>query len=251
MPAPKPLPFDRVRVILDAEAGACAAAVRRRPALASLHTLERSRFEARAERRASPSAAAAAGRAAAALGVPAEAAREPPTENAGEPAPDTEPGTAASLPWSGGGEQERDESGEPAAEPLPAAAQAEPEDRAVSEAPAQAGSRLGALSPVAAVARVVEETSFIHALAELLSDTCGDEALLETGPWEFSLQLKSVGLGASSVDLVLSRELLQLRFHCRGAGVAGLLLRHQETLVAMLQRELPGPPDIDIAWVND
>ena len=105
--------------------------------------------------------------------------------------------------------------------------------------------RIAAL--LVAVARAVEETAVVRALAALLGQACSDEAMQDSGPWEFTLPLESVGFGASSVHLRLSFPSLQVRFDCRMPGVAALLLRHQDSLRASLQRDVPGLTDVDIA----
>lgn len=112
------------------------------------------------------------------------------------------------------------------------------------------GTRVGTAAPLAAVARAVEEAAVVKALVAMLVDTCGDESTRETGPWDISLSLQSFGLGESHLDLHLSRELLSLRFHCLGPGVASLLSRHRNTLLGLLQQQLHPQLVIEIAIVD-
>ena len=249
MAGPKSLPFDRVRVIVNAEAGPCRLADRVRPLAPPRWALERPWRDAKLEKAAS--VPASAHKAGAQSAGPATLSGEPAT-GGGD---DIAAGDDRQAPVLGepafAGQQEQAEPAnntEPEPEPEPAPAPSQPA-RAAGDW--QQGRRpVGAVGPVAAVARAVEESALVHALADLLRDTCGDEAWRETGPWEFSLQLHSVGLGDSSVDLRLSRELLSLRFCCRGLGTARLLLRHKDRLLDMLQHELPGPLEIEISVVE-
>ena len=245
MAGPKSLPFDRVRVIVNAEAGPCCVADRVRSLTPPRWALERPWRDAKLEKAAS--APASARRAGAQSAGPAPPAGEPGTGSGDEiAAGDDRRATVLVVPALAGQQEQAEPAGNTEPEPAPAP----------SQPPRTSGDwqrgrqQVGAVGPVAAVARAVEESALIHALADLLRDTCGDEALRETGPWEFSLQLHSVGLGDSSVELRLSRELLSLRFCCREPGIAHVLLRHKDRLLEMLQQELPGPLEIEISVVE-
>ena len=247
MPAPRPLPFDRVRVIAAADAGADAAALRRRTPVLSVHPIERIRLDAKPERRALSAAVPAGAAAPQASGC--QPVSEPLDIGTGEAA--AGPGEdAADRVLPGAKQPEAIDLVEPPDEPAPDPEPVRQELPVEPELRGQSRVRPEMAAPVAAVAKAVKDVRYVQALAELLLDTCGDEALRDTGPWAFSLHLKSVGMGESSVDLQLSRELLQLRFQCRGEGVADLLSRRKDTLLTMLQRELPGSPDIEITLVQ-
>jgi hypothetical protein len=105
----------------------------------------------------------------------------------------------------------------------------------------------GRPGPVAAVVRAVEDAAILRGLVTMVAEICSDESLRDNGPWEFSLDLGAIGLAGSSVDLRLSRELLELRFRCQDLGAVTLLSRHQASLLDTLRRCLRGPLQIEIS----
>jgi Type III secretion protein (HpaP) len=232
MASPKSLPFDRVRVMIDAQTGLYRRPEERR-AVPGLRPGPQMLWRQPAK---APAAAELSGPA---LGDAVELAGgellEPlvvDTAGPQKPAPDegamADEADADIATWVGqaDGAQSR-----------------RPELRQrQAEAP-----RAGAAAlPLAAIARAVEESAAMRSLAALVLDTCSGEGIRETGPWEFTLPLQAQGLGRSSLCLQLSRELLLLRFCCDGPDTRNLLSRHSVTLQNQLRERLEPPLEVEV-----
>ena len=246
MASTKPLPFERVRVIVDVHTGL----VRRHDERRTLPTPRPApqaawRPPARPAESV-PSAAVVAAFAAALAGGTGEAAA--PEAEAAEGARERAHPVLPALDDTGAGA----EGSCPPAFPDAAAAGPSVRQRLASlaERANWAEGDLEAAVPIAAIARSVQEATAMHAVAALVLDTCSGEGKRETGPWEFTLPLHGQGLGRTSLLLRLSRELLSLRFSCDGPDTRDLLSRHSASLLDQLQTHLEPPLVVDIVLID-
>ncbi len=256
MPAARPLSFDRVRVIrpedADASTAARAASRHRVPPLESDQQRLGAWRTVTVQGGQAPASTAMGfadlDRSAPAAAMPATGVADPLAAGDGPPPLDQRPdlapkpdGTSSSAsPGVGPRDAEAPVASLPG--PAPDAGQAVPQPAVLTPPPAP----LERPGPVAALVKAVETTTAFRRLADLVVDTCGDEALRDSGPWEFSLDLAGVGLPGHRVDLRLSRQLLELRFRCADPEGLTLLSRHQAGLAELVQAGLGAPLEIEI-----
>lgn len=256
MTRPRPLSFDRVRVVLDADAGQLRRPELRRHPMAPRFVLT---LPGRAE------AEAPAHRAAPGPGQPMADARAPdpsalPAAVVGAARPDdgeAPPAGAATDAPAAREAQEAQEANEAHEAPdAPQAARWQPDaagapphrpHAAVAQGPPPAAPLPAQAVPVSAIARAVEDATAVRALAAVIVDTCSGDDKRDTGPWSFALPLVEQGFGASRLDLRLSRESLSLRFECDGPRTRELLCRHTASLKAQLDEQIRPPLEVDIA----
>jgi hypothetical protein len=210
----RPLSFDRVRVVLDAESGLLRPVEPRRgpPAPRGLAALPW-RMAAAVPARPAPAAA-----------VKPAAAPQPPAGPLVPAAPSADPAPAPTLP-------------------APARVDAVgPRTRNAAQPTPQPDSDI----PVAAITRAIQDAAAVREIVTLIADTCNGEGRRETGPWSFSLPLAEQGFADASIELALSRESLLLRFVCVAARTRELLWRHADSLKGQLQEQLRPPLEVEI-----
>lgn len=255
MAGPKTLPFNRVRVMVVLQDGACPLPDKRRLLPEPRRALERPWRDPGLHKAAgTPAVVHRAAAQPAMATAPADGTELQPASQDGTTAASASAQDPTRLP----GEVQNDSPGErPDAGPASESgveSNREPRVEGLrgrpspGRDPAETMTRTG--SPLSAVARAVEEVAVVRALAEVLVETCSGDAWRDTGPWEFSLQLQALGLGQSSLELHLSRDLLSLRFRCDTLATAHLLSRHRDTLLALLQQQLHPQLAIEIAIVD-
>jgi hypothetical protein len=237
MSVSKPLPFARVRVMVDTGEGLCLRPDARR-AWASARRGAELAWRMPAEAATPPAddrpddPADAAGDPAGTVGRDRTgAAARPPLQVAphGDEAPQRRPAAPREMP-----------------EPQPHTA-SRPDPMPPALPPAGLP---GMAVPVAAIARAVEEAEAVQLLTALVVETCSGEGKRETGPWEFTLPLNAHGLGGSTLCLQLSQRLLSLRFHCDGRDARDVLSRHRGTLQQQLQEQMRPPLEVEVLLVD-
>lgn len=241
MASPKPLSFQRVRLMIDAEPGQCRPRGVPRHPPAPRPALELAWRQAARQPPAPPAPQArprpeGAGPAPA----PADAAvrvdddRRPAPPQASPTAPLADDGAPPNACPQEGGAGDPHDTGVPTA----GAVRATVANRPAPPVPLAV--------PVAAIARAVEDATSLHALVDLVVETCGGEGKRETGPWEFTLPLHAQGLGETRLCLRLSQMQLDLRFLCDGPSARDLISRQSSTLREQLSVRLSPPLEVEI-----
>ncbi|WP_425258730.1 type III secretion system protein SctP [Rubrivivax sp. RP6-9] len=253
MAGTKPLPFERVRVIVDVHTGLVRRNDERRPVPLPRPAPQAAWRPLARPVEAAPPAAAVAAFAAALAGGTDGAAENRAAEGTREGMREgTREGMHEGMREGARPEAAtRDAAGSVADGPPPPAAQhaaaaGRPVRQRLASLAERAAGDAEAAVPIAAIARSVQEATAMHAVAALVLDTCSGDAKRETGPWEFTLPLHGQGLGRTSLLLRLSRELLSLRFSCDGPDTRDLLSRHSASLLDQLQTQLAPPLVVDI-----
>jgi len=244
MASPKTLSFQRVRVMVDSEAGLCRPRGQPRNLPVPRPAVELSWRQAARQSSASPTA-------------PGRAPEEEKHPGLPGPGPSVDEVTGPTAPRSSVWTSLTDGRPEPIdhthtggttvpGDTNAAASDALPPRSSRTAASDRPGRVEPMAVPVAAIARAVEDATTLRALVDLVAETCSGEGKRETGPWEFTLPLRAHGLRETRLCLRLSQAQLSLRFLCDGASARDLLSRQSTTLREQLSVRMNPPLEVEI-----
>ena len=100
--------------------------------------------------------------------------------------------------------------------------------------------------PISAIAKSVRQAAVLGGLTDTIKELCNGEENQRLGPWDMTLPLDAHGLGTSILDLRLSVGELLLRFRCSDSAVLDLLSSGVDKLSAQLHESLYPPLDVRI-----